>query len=471
MQRLGPLSATRPASDLAVRLPPVALVGVAGLAAIAFGTVLAENPFAAIVLLVLVPLAFGAPVASLGVLLFVTLLVPFDIQNKLSVLGRLDSPGLLVIDVLLLLGLCRVGMLLVTRRLRMPPPLLLAGALGLILAVALIEGIAIGYDLREAGHEARRVVLGVGAFILAWPILGDEAARQRLYWVLLLLGLAVGLSGLAQWLVDFDLVAAGDAGVRPGVDLTSAGRGQLQGGLYAFPAAATLSFAALVSQRIRSAEARWLLGAILVLNLVCLVLTYERTFWAATAVGCLVVAVKSGREARRTAVRWGAIGTVALLVALAALGQVRTAAERLVSVTQYRTDESFTHRTLETETVIEAISERPLTGSGFGDTITWGKEGVFSTLTTPYAHNGYLWLAWKLGIPAACLVVLAVGAAVLRRGPAPKDEWLATLRTGSQAALLGLLLVNVTFPAFNTLSITAAMGLLVAICVRPGEHD
>ena len=61
---------------------------------------------------------------------------------------------------------------------------------------------------------------------------------------------------------------------------------------------------------------------------------------------------------------------------------------------------------------------------------------------------------WRLGQAEL------VAAPVLLRGPP------VPMRTGAQAALLLLLLASVTFPAFNALGITAAMGLLVALGVE-----
>jgi hypothetical protein len=59
-------------------------------------------------------------------------------------------------------------------------------------------------------------------------------------------------------------------------------------------------------------------------------------------------------------------------------------------------------------------------------------------------------------------------AAVSSRGP-PATTNAGALRAGAQAALLLLLTASVTFPAFNTLGITAAMGVLVALCAPPRE--
>ncbi|MFJ7069640.1 O-antigen ligase family protein [Streptomyces sp. NPDC101115] len=439
---------------------------VAVLAAVAFGALLPGDPLTAVGALVVIPLAFGAPVAALSVLIAVTVLVPFEAQDQFSLVGGSGRPGLLLVDVLMILGLCRVGWLVLTRRLRLDTPLLVAAAVALVLTAALGWGIAQGADVSEAGHETRRVMLGVGAFVLAWPVVRDKAARRRLEGALIGLGLVLGVWGLVQWGFSIDYTSAADVGIRRGVDLTSAGRGSLQGGLYAYPVAVTLAWAALVSERVRSVPLRWLLAAVVCLNAVCLWLTYERTFWVATAVACTAVVVMSGARARRNAAKWVPVGALSLLVFLAVIapGEIRTALERVVSVNRLEIDESYSYRVIESQVVLDEIQGRPLTGSGFGATITWGKEDTFAPLTTPFIHNGYLWLAWKIGVPAAAFLVSVIVAAVLRRGPPGEDPRLRVLRIGSRAALLSLLLTTVTFPAFNTLGVTAVTGLLVAVC-------
>ena len=155
------------------------------------------------------------------------------------------------------------------------------------------------------------------------------------------------------------------------------------------------------------------------------------------------------------------------MAALSALspGALPTTVDRVASVVQYRSDNALLAREVESRAVIGAIRRHPLTGSGFGATLTWGKTDVFATTTTSFTHDGYLWLAWKLGIPLAFLIVAAVAAVALRRGRPPQGSALVTLRIGSQSALIALLLVCVTFPAFNALGITAVMGLMVAVCL------
>ena len=440
-------------------------LGVASAAAIGFGIFFPIAPRTAIAVLLLIPLAFAAPVAAVSVLIAVTSLVPFEVQDSLSVIGGRDEPGLLFVDALMMLGLLRVGWLVVRRRMELDLPMLGAVAAALICCAALAWGISQGADTSEAGHEARRVVMGVAAFILAWPLVADRSARRRLVWVLITLGLALGLWGVAQWMFSIDYTNSGDVGVRPGVDRVAGGRGMLQGGMFGYPVAITLAWAALVSGRVRKPPIRGILAVIVVLNAVCLVLTYERTIWLVTALSCAVVVVMYGATAIRPAIRWAGLG-LAALVCLAAIapGEAATALKRMMSVSQISTDNSFTYRIIESDAAIDAIAARPVTGSGLGATVTWEGQGIFATLTTSFIHNGYLWLAWKFGIPVAALVVLLMVVAIVRRTPSGDSWQWRAVRVGSKASILGLLLVPITFPVFNVLGITPLMGFLLAVC-------
>jgi O-Antigen ligase len=429
-------------------------------AALAFGVLLPFKPWAAVAWLVAIPLAFAAPVGALTMIIAITVLVPWDLQNTLKVIGEPGHPGLLVVDVLMLLGLLRVGWLVVRGRLEVDLPLLMGTIAAVVCTAALFRGIATGAEVSAAGTEVRRVLLGLGTFVLAWPLMRNRSARLHLAWVLMGIGLASGLWGLAQWVFSVGFTSSADVGVRGGL-----ASGQLQGGLYVYPVAVALAWAALVVGQVRNVAAKCLLAVILLLNAVCVLLTFERTLWVATAVACVFVVVTSGVGALLPAVRWAWIGVVLLVgAAVIAPAHVRTALERWALLGKVGSDSSFTHRLVESRVVTEAITARPVMGSGFGATITWGVPNTFPTTTTPFADMGYLWLAWKIGIPAAVIVVLLLGRAVLRRSPSEDTaEWHA-LRKGSQASLLALLLIGLTFAPFNALGITAAMGLLVAIC-------
>jgi O-antigen/teichoic acid export membrane protein len=454
---------------------PSAVPGLALGAAAVLGIAAALQPRGAIALAggaLLIALPFVAPVAHLTLLLLVTTIVPFGVQNSLAFGGGAGSAGLFPSDVLLAGGLARAALVLLDTRLERRTRWMLSGLVAL-LGLAVLQafhGVQAGFDAGTTGTELR-VLLGFGAALIAVPLLREPAARARLSKGLIVVGLAVGVWGLVQWTVELPFTAAQDAGVRPGVRFTTEGRGQIQGGLFAFPVVLVMAVAALLSYEVRSLRTSALLVAIVALNTIDLLLTYERTFWLATVVALAFLALRATPAQRLRALALGpALVALALAgMAAAAPRDLVAARERVTSLVAFGTDLSVRYRVTEARTVTRAIDEHRITGSGLGATVLWGRayEGVRPT-TEAFAHNGYLWLAWKLGTPGAALLVVLLVAAVFSRGP-PATTNAGALRAGAQAALLLLLTASVTFPAFNTLGITAAMGVLVAFCAPPRE--
>jgi O-antigen/teichoic acid export membrane protein len=439
------------------------------------GAIAAVQPKLAVALVLggaLLALPFVAPVAHLVLLILVTAIVPFDLQNAVAFGGGSGNPGLMPSDVLLLGGLARAGLMLLDMPLGRVSRwgLLLVGAFLALACLQLVHGLKAGADPGTGGAELR-VLLGLGAAVVAMPILADPVQRERLFKGLLGAGLAVGLWGLVQWTIEIPFTAAEDAGVREGVRFTSEGRGQIQGGLFAFPVAIVLGVAALLSQQVRSPATRILLVVVVALNSVDLVLTYERTFWMATLLALVVVAVRGapGRRARALALGSGLVALAIGGMAIAAPKDLTAARERLLSIGQYGSDLSVRYRLTESRHVLNEIRAQPLAGSGLGATILWGRayEGV-RPATESFAHNGYLWLGWKLGLPATGVLLLLLAGAIISRGPPDPGTTAGAMRVGAQAALLLLLVASLTFPAFEALGITAVMGVLLALCFVRG---
>lgn len=434
--------------------------------ALLFGALLGARPLLALALFGLVAtlaLAFVAPVTHLTLLLILTVVVPYSFQNQ-----SIGSAGLVPSDVFLLTGMLRAGMVLVMygadrRR------LLAAGICSVFLVgtlLQLIQGLNGGADVSAAGAEFRHV-LAYGTLLVVLPIVVDPAARRRLLRGLLLVGFLLGAWGIAQWALNVSYGAAGDVGVRSGVRLTTGGRGQVQGGLYAFPVAVGLAYAALVSGALRSFSSRVAVLVVLSLNAVSMLLTFERSFWVGAVVAVAFVSLRLGGRSRLRALVWTPLGVLLGVAALAAVapGEFVTARERLLSINQYGSDNSLRYRLIESQHVVAKIKERPIVGSGLADTIWWGRPyaGV-PPESYAFSHNGYLWMAWKLGIPLTALLVTLILLAIFWRGPPGEDRLLRAVRAGCQGGLLALLIINVTWPAFRILSITPAIGLFVAIC-------
>lgn len=442
-------------------------------AVFACGAVLAIQPllvFALIGAVLVLAATFAAPVLNLVMLVMLTAVVPYGLQNRFGIGGGTGAPGLLLSDALLVTGLLRAGWTILhkplDRRLHLPALLVVAFMAGA--AVQTVRGLALGRDLSTVGAEFR-VFLGFGTFVVALPIVADPGSRARLLRSLPLVGLVLGLWGLAQWVFGVTFAEAGDAGVRDGIRLTSEGRGQLQGGLYAYPVAVVLSLTALTAGTRRSLRSQVFLGAIAILNVIALLLTYERTFWVATVLAFGFTMVKAGSAQRLRGLIWSSTALILMLAALSTFAprELGAARERLLSLSQYGTDNSLQYRIVESRHVLHEIGTKPWIGSGLGATIFWGRPWVnVPPETFTFSHNGYLWLIWKMGILGALLLWVPLARAIFSRSRPPDDErLLSAMRHGCQGSLLALIVVNVTFPAFSQIGITPTMGLLMAVAL------
>lgn len=444
----------------------------AGLAA-AYGAVIAIQPLAAaglVMVLLVVALAFLAPMTHLGILLFLTTVVPYSLNN--TYLGLSAGPGLLLSDLFLVTGLARAAIVLVQAKL---DPRRLA-VLGLIVAFCLwavfaaYSGFRQGRSLSDIGAELRALA-GFSAAIIAMAVLLEPGSSARLGRALVVLGLVLGLWGLAQWVADLPFGTVGsDFGVREGVSYAPGARGQVQGGLFAFPIAVILSAAALTSGEVRGRPARLAVSAVLVLNAISLLLTFERTFWVVTVLGVAVVILRANWARRARAVLWTATIVIIGLAALSTLSPriLETAGARLLSIGQYSTDKSLRYRSVESEHVRREIDEAPIVGSGLGASIWWGRPwDRVPPSTQTYSHNGYLRLVWRLGIMGTGLLLVPLLLAIAWRGPPPGGPLLARVRLGAQLSLVALLTAGGLFPTFTGYGTTTAMGVLLAICALP----
>jgi hypothetical protein len=437
------------------------------------GLVVTKEPGIAVGLtgLVLVTLlAFRAPATHLTILLALTAILPYSIQNRYSP-GGAGSAGLLASDVFLITGLLRAALVLPYVRLDRRR-LTVVAIVALFIAFtcfAALQGLRAGRAVSDVGEEFRALAGGFATALIALTALQEPGAQRRIMRGLLGLGLALGLWGVAQWVLQVPFSAAEDFGVRTGVSLTSHGRGQIQGGLFSFPVAVILASAALASGRLRGRQ-RGLVLLVLGLNAASLLLTFERTFWVVTAVGVLLVALRSSRARRARVILWIVVTAAAGILTLSAVAPrtLQTAEQRLFSIGAYHTDNSVRYRAVESGFVIDKIRERPLLGSGLADQIHWGQPWTRTPPeSTTYSHVGYLWLLWREGILGGALLLALLLVAVLWPGRAAAGGLVSAIRIGCQASLIALLITNLTFPAFQGTQATCVMGFLVAYSAIP----
>jgi hypothetical protein len=414
-------------------------------------------------------LAFIAPVTHLTILIALTTIVPYPIEGQYHLGGAgAGNAGLQASDLFLLTGLLRAAIVL--PRLRLTRRQVAVVALVAVSCVITIyeawQGFHAGQGLSNVGAEFRYLAGGVVFVLVAMTTLEDRGAHRRVLRALALLGLGLGLWGIAQWTLGISF--NNDFGVRSGVSLTTGGVGQLQGGLFVYPVAVTLAVAVLASGASRTWRQRAIVGAILALNAVSLLLTFERTFWVATAAAILLVAARSGRRRRLRALLSLALSLVIGVSVLAAVSPntLLTAEQRLTSIGQYQTDLSVRYRNVESGFVLAKIRAKPLLGWGLADTIYWGQPWT-QTPPSPesYTHVGYFWMVWREGVLGAGVILLLLGLSCIWPGRARDGRVVNAVKVGAQISLVAMLIVNVTFPVFSQGSqATYMVGFLVAYC-------
>jgi hypothetical protein len=427
----------------------------------------AIKPTAAIAIVgvpALVAFAFVAPATHLTLYLLMTAVVGYQLQHRLG-------SHLLPSDALLLSGLLRSGVVLM--RSRLEPRRLAVLALMAIFMVGVVlqvvHGLRAGHNSSQVGDEARDL-LGFGALLVAMPMLEDPVQRRRLARGLLAMGLLLGVWGLATWALGLSFGENVDVGLRSFADFATSGNGQLHGGLYGYPVVLIMCATVLLCAPGARGMQRVLLVVTLVLNLFALLLTYERTFWLTTAVTLGFVVAKVGRGRRIRAAAYIAGWALAMLGFLATVlpRDLIKIEARVLTLGQAQSSDSVRYRVVETGLVLHKVGTYPITGWGLGDTLFWGQPwNHVPAKARWFSHNGYLWVPWKVGVIEAALLFGVLGWAVLSRAPPEADPTARALRVAAQGGLLVLLLSSVTFPSFNSLTITGVMGVLLAICFMP----
>jgi hypothetical protein len=410
--------------------------------------------------------AIRMPVAHLVVLIGVAVTLPPEILNKLSVGGGIGAPGLTPFDVLIFTGCLRVALSLSHEPLdarRFWVGVSLAAFLALA-ALQLWHGLS-GYSMPQVVAEFR-VLLGLAAMFLTLTIVARDDQLRRLWTGLVVVGLALGIWGILQWVLHLQFADA--RAVLQGAKFGTAGR---VAGLYAFPVAIVLATAALLSGHVRVWRTRVVLGLVVALNATALIFTFERSFWIAIAAGLLYLVLRTGWPQRLRVV----LGVPALLcllllpVSVFAPAELAATQDRVFSLADYRTDPSFMYRHAESRIVEQHIRAHPVAGSGLGASHLIGRPGTRAPVKRrAYVESGYLWLAWKIGIPGAALLCGALLYAAICRQPRP-DTLARSLRIGSQASLVTLAISNVAFAPFNSVAGTTMIGVLIALAIAPAS--
>ncbi len=291
-----------------------------------------------------------------------------------------------------------------------------------------VTSITSGVNYKESLVELRPLL----HYLLVIPLVTElsPAAVRRLSRLLVVASAAAGVKAIVLFL-------GGDTG---NVALFTAGVTRVTDVEFTYLIAGIIF--ALLFHAAREARPYWLIPAA-ILCLGGLAVTFFRAAWLALGASMLFVLWRGDRAAARAVVRYTVLAALTLPVlafALAArtgasVNLIVSIADRLASIRAYREDISAQHRLSEWQAALAQIGEQPIAGNGLGTRVGFyspmydhknAKVGFWSY--DIYIHNGYLWLATKLGLVGLGLflgmIVLAFRSAAyaLARDPPAGDR-------------------------------------------------
>ena len=207
-----------------------------------------------------------------------------------------------------------------------------------------------------------------------------------------------------------------------------------------------------------------------------ILLTFGRTTWGVTLLGLAVVMYLLGLRKSGRMLVWSLVGSslaFALLIAVkpAMLDALVVRATSIEKEIEYGSSAAW--RYYEAEQVLPQVAANPVLGLGLGAAYRRPARSDALPEQVRYIHNGYLYMASKLGVPALALFIWCVGMILLwswrgaRTEPDPRSRG---VHAAICAGVLGVLLASITEPHLMRDSSLAFLGVLAGLTVALQRH-
>ena len=207
-----------------------------------------------------------------------------------------------------------------------------------------------------------------------------------------------------------------------------------------------------------------------------ILLTFGRTTWGVTLLGLAVVMYLLGLRKTGPVLVWSLVGSslaFALLIAFKP-AMVNALVVRATSVEkEVEYGSSAAWRYYEAKQILPQIAASPILGLGLGAAYRAPARSDALPEQVRYIHNGYLYMASKLGLPALALFVWCVGMVLLwswRGAQAEPDPRTRGTYAAIFAGVLSVLLASVTEPHLMRDSSLAFLGVLAGLTVALRRH-
>lgn len=214
-----------------------------------------------------------------------------------------------------------------------------------------------------------------------------------------------------------------------------------------------------------------------------MIMTFNRTHWAISAMVILATVLLVRGTDRKRLLKWALVGLYLLpLAAIPVLVMPESKAGRLVTATVARfatlgeresyakgsTTSTIRWRDFEYGYGLEQIQNHPVIGLGLGAEYRPLVHDVDDEYFDGrgYTHNAHLWLAMKTGLVGYLLfmwLMIAFIARGFRRWHQITDEYLRSIVLGTTLAFLGLVIASILHPIFMTLFWSPLLGTMLGV--------
>ena len=217
--------------------------------------------------------------------------------------------------------------------------------------------------------------------------------------------------------------------------------------------------------------------SLLAFSAVGILLTFGRTTWGAALLGMAVIVYLLGVRKSWPMLLWSLLGATlafAMLIAVkpAMLDALVARATSVEKEIEYGSSAAW--RYYEAEKVLPQIATHPVLGLGLGAAYRGPAPSDALPEQVRYIHNGYLFVAAKMGLPALTLLLWCLGVVLARswRGArtAPDAEFRG-VHAAVCAGVLSVLLASVTEPHLMRDSSLAYLGVLAGLTVGMLRHS
>ncbi len=216
---------------------------------------------------------------------------------------------------------------------------------------------------------------------------------------------------------------------------------------------------------------------------VAMVMSFNRTHWAVSAMIILATVLIVRGEMRQRLLKWILIFVYLLpLAAIPLMVMPNTKAGKLASATIARVDTLVSPESYEagstTSTIrwrdfeyqygFQQIQKNPVLGLGLGAEyrpMVFGIDDEYFD-GRGYTHNAHLWLAVKTGLAGFLLFMWLMVLAIVRgldRWRKVKDEHLRSIVLGITLSFAGFILVGILHPIYMTLYWTPLLGMMFGV--------